>query len=433
MRSLAPRLSGAFLVSGTALLGFGLSWSTAMISVGEILLLLAAVFAWRQTLDARPWREPVMAAGLLLLAFIVARTLLPDQSMAAVHKINQYQELLLAPLAFAVWREPRQRRLLFACFIAGCAYLSAWLWASHASEHAYELAQRQRISASMSLAVAAYLLVLRAPPGPRKWPHLVLAAFFTLTVLFGIDGRTGQVVLLLLAACAAWVLAPRAWRVAAAVGVPALLVATALLSPAVEGRIGEMEAAWHSTKVPEESDSSGARLQLLRITREAVREHWLGGVGYSLYPQAHRAAAEAVYAGRPDGPVFLSRFWSSLNNPHNEYVMQVVGGGIAGLVLFLGWLGAGLWQARRAHSAALAGLVLAFALGCLFNSMLLDFMEGHLYVVLVGWLVAESRASAQRQRPGAAHDGRVEARSPEHARVAADELPAEAVQRVRRR
>ena len=392
------RLARPILVAGIVLLGLGLAWSTAMTSIGEVLLLIAAVLDWRQTLAARPWREPVMAVGLVLLAFIAARTLAADHTMAAWHRINQYQELVLAPLALAVLREPRHRRVLYACFITGCVYLMLWLWASHASEHAYEIAQRQRISASMSLAIAAYLLLLRAPRGPRKWLNFAAAALFTFTIFFGIDGRTGQVVLLLLAACAAWVLAPRGWRVVAAVGVPALLVATALLSPGVQGRMSEMEAAWHSTKVPDEADSSGIRLQLLRITREAVREHWLRGVGYSHYQEAHRAAAQVVYAGRPDGPVFLSRFWSSLNNPHDEYVMQAVGGGIAGLALFLAWLSAGLWQARRTHSAALAGLVLAFALGCLFNSMLLDFIEGHVYVVLMGWLVAEWRGRAAQAR-----------------------------------
>jgi O-antigen ligase len=393
MSAVAVRLSGVLVAAGTVLLGLGLAASTAAVAVGEVLLLAAVLVDWRRTAAAKPWREPVMALGLALLAFIALRTVMADPTLAGVRKINQYQELLFAPVLLAAWLEPRRQRLLFKCFIAGCVIVALWLWASHASQHTYELAQRQRIGASFALAVAAYLLVLRAPAAARRWPHIATAAFFALTIVFGIDGRTGLVVLVLLAACAAWVLAPKRWRILAAVGVPALLAAIALLSPGVQGRIDEMEAAWHSTQVPSEADSSGIRLQLLRITTEAVREHWLAGVGYSRYPQAHRAAAQAVYAGRPDGAVFLSRFWSSLNNPHSEYVMQVVGGGVAGAALFLAWLAAGLWQARRMHSPALAGLVLAFAAGCAVNSMLLDFVEGHLYVALVAWLVAEWRAA----------------------------------------
>ncbi|HEY8047572.1 MAG TPA: glycosyltransferase family 9 protein, partial [Ramlibacter sp.] len=391
MTPAAPRRWDTLVACGTLLLGFGLAWSTALVSVGGGLLVVACVLRFKQVAGLAPWREPVMAVGLLLLAFIIVRTLVSDTSMAAVHKINQYQELLLAPLFFAAWRDARHRRLLFASFIAGCAWVALAIWASHVSEHSYELAQRQRISAGFALAVAAYLLVLRAPAGPRKWPALATAAFFALTIVFGIDGRTGLVVLVLLAACGGWVLAPRRWRVLAAAGVPALLACAALLSPAVQGRIDEMQTAWNSTQVPGDADSTGVRLQLLRITGEAVREHWLEGVGYSRYPQAHRAAAEAVYAARPDGAAFLHRFWSSLNNPHDEYVMQLVGGGVIGAALFVAWLVAGLRQARRMHSAALAGLVLAFALGCVFNSMLLDFVEGHLYVALLAWTVAAHR------------------------------------------
>jgi heptosyltransferase-3 len=391
MTSSGPRHWDTLVATGTVLLALGLPWSTAMVAVGGGLLVIAFLWDWRTALEIKPWREPAMAIGLALLAFIVVRTVVADESIAALHRINQYHELIIAPVLLVVWRKPQHRRLLFAGFIAGCLFVALRIWGSHLSEHAYQLAQRQRISTSFALAIAAYLLLLRAPPGPRKWLPLAGSAFFALTIIFGIDGRTGLVVLVLLAACAAWVRAPRGWRVMAAVGMPALLAGAALLSPAVQGRIDEMEAALHSTKVPDEADSSGVRLQLLRITDEAVREHWLGGVGYSRYAQAHRAAAEALYAQRPDGDAFLRGFWSRLNNPHNEYVMQLVGGGILGLALFAGWLAAGLWHARRLHSAALAGIVLAFTLGCVFNSMLLDFIEGHLYVALLAWTIAEHR------------------------------------------
>jgi len=36
-------------------------------------------------------------------------------------------------------------------------------------------------------------------------------------------------------------------------------------------------------------------------------------------------------------------------------------------------------------------LCLAFALGGLFNSLLMDFVEGHLYIGLLAWLMAGMR------------------------------------------
>ncbi|HUR87723.1 MAG TPA: glycosyltransferase family 9 protein [Ramlibacter sp.] len=395
MTSTAPRHWDTLVAAGTVLLALGLPWSTSMVSIGGGLLAIAFLLRPGEVREVRSWHEPVMAVGLALFLFIAIRTLVSDASSDGWRRINQYHELLLAPVLLTVWRDPKHRRLFLACFIAACAFVALRLWASHVTEYTYKLAQRQRISASFAMAVAAYFLLLRAPSGPRKWPWVAGAAFFALTILFGIDGRTGLVVLFLLAACAAWVVAPRGWRVAAAVGVPAALIGAALLSPGVQGRIGEMQAAWHSTQVPNEADSSGVRLQILRITGEAMREHWLGGVGYSQYAQAHRAAAETVYAGMPQGQAFLQGFWTRLNNPHSEYVLQLVGGGIIALALFLAWLVAALWHARRMHSATLAGLVLAFAAGCAVNSMLLDFIEGHLYVALLAWVIAEHRFAPQ--------------------------------------
>ena len=61
--------------------------------------------------------------------------------------------------------------------------------------------------------------------------------------------------------------------------------------------------------------------------------------------------------------------------------MQLNGGGFIALLLFLAWLGFTFRQAIHARaqvSAPLVGLALAFAVGCLFNSMLLDFHRGAL-------------------------------------------------------
>jgi heptosyltransferase-3 len=52
-------------------------------------------------------------------------------------------------------------------------------------------------------------------------------------------------------------------------------------------------------------------------------------------------------------------------------------------------------HARAPVGGTLGGIALAFAVGCLFNSMLLDFVEGHFYVALLAWLLAENRYAPQ--------------------------------------
>ena len=67
------------VVAGTVLLALGLPWSTAMVSVGGGLLLLACVWDWKGALAVRPWREPAMAVGLVQLAIIVLRKAVSDE------------------------------------------------------------------------------------------------------------------------------------------------------------------------------------------------------------------------------------------------------------------------------------------------------------------------------------------------------------------
>jgi len=72
--------------------------------------------------------------------------------------------------------------------------------------------------------------------------------------------------------------------------------------------------------------------------------------------------------------------------------MQLVGGGVVALALFLAWLVAPMLRVphSRGVQASLIGIGLAFAFGCLFNSLLMDFVEGHFYVTLMTWLLAQS-------------------------------------------
>ena len=68
------------------------------------------------------------------------------------------------------------------------------------------------------------------------------------------------------------------------------------------------------------------------------------------------------------------------------------GGAVFAAVAFLGVFGAAPVQpgGLRLHQRhALTGLILAFALGSFMNAWLLDFTPGHVYVVLLAWLMSE--------------------------------------------
>jgi O-antigen ligase len=142
--------------------------------------------------------------------------------------------------------------------------------------------------------------------------------------------------------------------------------------------------------------SSEIRLRLVRYGAVLANEHYLLGAGYNHYAQIHEQAVRRDVGASPQADAVLAGPWVRTDNPHAEYLMQLVGGGLVALALFLGWLAAPLCRrdANGRTSTAIAGTVLAFAVGCLFNSLLMDFVEGHFYTALLAWLLARQARPA---------------------------------------
>jgi heptosyltransferase-3 len=238
---------------------------------------------------------------------------------------------------------------------------------------------------------------MRAHGRPRQLASWVLAGFLASTVLFAIDGRTGHVVLLALVPCVAWYRGAPRWRWAMVVGSPLVVLALALSSSAVESRLRETVAPPRNVANAALLTSTEIRMELLRLAAHLGRAHWATGVGFANYPHAHERAAHELYDRQEGTRSYLSMPWIRISNPHSEYLMQLLGGGIVALALFLIWLGLAFRRAALTPGPAggmLTGVALAFAVGCAFNSMLLNFGEGHLYMALLAWLVAESRWGA---------------------------------------
>jgi heptosyltransferase-3 len=386
-------------------LGFFLPFSSAGVSIAMGALLALALARPRATWRQAPWKEPVMAGGLVLLAYITVHTLWTSGLQeASWHAVNKYQELWMAPLLLVLLRDVRHREVFMRGLVIGAVLLALAHWAALvASAYAYLLNSR-RISAGFGLAICAFLVLMCGHSHDKPWRARALAAFLALTVLFAVDGRTGHVVLLVLAGCAGWSRSPRRWRLAGALGASLVTLALALSSSAVNTRLQETIAG--SQLGPDGTlTSTGIRIQLARLAFDLSKQYAFTGAGFANYPTVHEQAAQRRYGGNPATQPYLHSGWVRASNPHNEYAMQLVGGGIVSLALFLAWLGLAAREAARARSRAgttLAGIVLAFCVGCLFNAMLLDFVEGHFYMALLACLLAQIRDEKRKDlRAGA--------------------------------
>lgn len=399
-----PRWLDRSLGIALALLGFFLPTSVAgvslMLAVLLGLCLLTGPALWRNA----PWRDPVMAIGLLLLAYIALHTLwVSGFSGASLRAINRYHELLMAVILLAVFRLCTRRNLLLWGLLAGTLLYALVHWAALAWPALEAELGPKRISAGFLMALTAYVLLMLAPRLPRPWAVRAAAAFLAVTVVSVVGGRTGHVVLLLLVACAAWQHSPPRWRWLSVLVLPALVAALALGSGPVRERLGETLAG-STPRTDGDLTSTGIRIELMRNGLNLARQHALTGGGFAEYLRLSEASARELYAGDPQRRAYLDRPWVRSANPHNEYLMQLVSGGVLALALFLGWLVAPMLRASvgigdRTQSA-LIGVGLAFGVGCLFNSLLLDFVEGHFYVVLVTWLLARASVAVACGTPG---------------------------------
>lgn len=388
---------------GLAALGLFLPFSTAGTALSLAGLLVVALARPRRLWADQPWKEPVMAAGLVLLAYIGLHTLATSGwTEASLHSVNRYHELLFAPVLLFLLRQPRHRAVFFHALMAGAAVVAVACWIAFFTGP-YEVVSSRRISAGFVLALTAFLALLHARTASRPWVWHAVAALFAATVLFAIEGRTGHVLVLVLAIAAAWIQSPRRYRLAAAFAVPVLVLMLAVGSPAVKSRLQETLDG-SNLKGASEPTSTSIRIAMLHLAWDLSREHGLAGAGFANYGKLQEAAALERFGSDPGMAVHLRSGWHRGSNPHNEYAMQLVGGGVVALGLFLAWLGLAFWRAvttRLPLGGMIGGAALAFAVAALFNSLLRDFVEGHVYMGLLALLLAgiHDAAVAKRKAP----------------------------------
>ncbi|TFZ04841.1 O-antigen ligase family protein [Ramlibacter rhizophilus] len=375
-----------------AAFGFFLPMGPAGVSITLALLLVAAVALYPRLAFKPAWRNPVVAIGVALFAWTTLHTVWTSGFAwrEAIEAVNRYHELLL-PLLLIPLLHGRAREPFLQGLVAGVLVWAALHWVALAYPPlAVEIGPR-RISAGWTLATSAFLMLVLAPARSRPWLWRLGAGFLALTVLFAIGGRTGHIVLLALLALAAVLQAPRGRRLPTALAVLLAVAVLAVASPKVRERAAE---TWTGSAQLDGTalSSTDIRVQLALTALAMAREHGLTGVGHTRVAERHAEVTLERLHAQPSGRHHQDEFWVRLDNPHNEYLMQLIATGAVGFALFLAWVAAPLRQpGSRPDRHALLGLVVAFAIGCLFNSLLRDFIEGHYYAAVLSWLLARTR------------------------------------------
>ncbi len=397
----------ATAVWAIVLIGFSLPISTALdnILLGVVLIAFLLAGHFRERLRVL-LRNPAVIALAGLFVLIAGATLYGDAPVATRLKfLLKYSDLLLVILLIPLFVCERTRRHALVAFgaamvvtlllslLLSLGLLPPMKWLRGNPDNAVVF--RLQITHNLLMSFAAFLFAtaaLRETVRWKRWSLHVLVFLALVDVLFLVQGRTGQVVLLALMVY--FFSRHFGWRgFVAGVLVGALAVVAAwYLSSNFRDRVVLGTAEYEHSKTESAADSAssvGLRMEWYRNTLRMIGQRPLFGAGTGGFPDAYAAFVSDPAAHRP-------------TQPHNQYLMTAAEMGIVGLAALLAvfiWLWRSAVRIPDLLRRELArGLVLTFVIGCLFNSLLIDHTEGLFFV----WMAALAFSGVTRRQPGGA-------------------------------
>jgi O-antigen ligase len=386
------------------LLGITIPVSVAADHIVMVLFLVAWLVSGRLAPVARAVRDvPVAAAATLLLALLFLGGLWgPGTTAEYTHYLGKDKELLFVALWLPcfvepVWRQRAITALLWLIVIMlVVSYASAFgmfeLVGLGRGGYGDHTAFKNQITHGFLVALGAFLFAVRALSPEfgrtRRGVFAIAAVLAVVNVLAMIKGRTGYVVIVVLAAYL--VMSRLQWRARIAVFLAGVLAVGGLFTipgtfrDRVHGAVIEAQEWKPGTS---SATSIGQRLNFYSTSLAMIARRPLIGAGTGGFEAAYIEQVQGT--GTPPS-----------KNPHNQYLLVTGQLGVIGLAAFVGLLVVAWRGAVRLPTALekdmARGLVLAMATGCLFNSLLLDHTEGMLFC----WLLAVLYGG-YRRRPDA--------------------------------
>lgn len=396
-------------ISRGALVALGASIPISV--AADNVLLGAIVLAWLASgRVTSSWkdaaREPVVLFAWVWIAVHALGGLYSiGETHDVVRSIGKAAIFVLVPASVAMLDRPRDRELALYAFMAAIALtlaLSCLRGAGLIPPDAPLLKPvifsptvvfKYHLTQNLLMAFGAFAFAVQATRVRTRGARIALAAAAAgaaLNVLFLGDGRTGQVVLIVLIVYfGAWRAGWKGACAAAVVGAALFAAAYATPHSALHRRadlaVSEAREWEAQSGAP---SSTGQRLAFYTHSLQIIARHPLIGVGTGGFPEAY----ERHVRGTGTEPT---------RNPHNEYLLKGVEFGVLGIVLLaaLLWL---VWRRARvledpAHRGLARALVLTFAAASLTASTLSDHTEGLLFVWLVGVLFSSRGSAAERR------------------------------------
>jgi O-antigen ligase len=359
------------------IIGFSIPVSTSLSEIATTLFivcwLLAGNWAERWRLISR---NPIALLSLAMFAFLLLGMTWSSATWRGSGRcLLKYREFVYLPMLMTVLQDSHLKMRAMQGFVAGAAGMLAasyFEWLSGvdvglpSSTNDYVIA-KDRIIHSLLLAILVYFSAQELRRGRGRWRlHIGVIALSAPNILFLVQGRTGY---LLLGALTILFMTQHFGRRGLAFA--CLLVAATgcgayAVSETVQGRVAQTIAQIKNQFGHPKLHSWDPRLEYYEHTFTLIGRHPLRGTGTGSFNREYSRSAKSSGV-------------EATSDPHNEYLHLAVQLGLPGTALFIALL---VWQWRLAaqlpvwESQIGRGIVLAIAVGSLFNSLILSITGG---------------------------------------------------------
>lgn len=208
----------------------------------------------------------------------------------------------------------------------------------------------------------------------------VLYGFIALILYYFIffnTGRIGYIILYICLAVFTWHRAGFKGVMIGFVGLSLMMIFAYHFSDSFLMRINQLYTEIVSYCAGEALSPMGSRLDFIVNSGKLLLQHPVWGTGTGGFMSAYEAA-------------FASQLTVLTDNPHNQYLNQLVEWGLIGLFALL-WLFYRQWQSIQKLSGAqlilAQGIFLSFFIGCFFNSWIKNFTECHFYCLMTAYFI----------------------------------------------
>lgn len=375
---------------------FSIALSTAFMSIAMGLFVLAWIFSGNYHEKIKLIKNND-AASISIALFLLYALGMFYSSASWDERLSwwlKYHKLLYIPLIISVLTVEEYRKLAIKAFLTGMLMILAisylkWLGVvPHKDIGQGYFVFKGRIAHNIFMAYTMYLTLQLAIQSSnwKRWIWIVVSLLAAINIIFLVNGRSGQVIMLVLFVWFCW----EAWRWKSIKWLTMLAVVIAgfylLSSDLPKGRLLEIKQEVMNHDPSQAPTSSGIRLEFYKNSVALIQQNPFFGGGTGSFENEYRLLAETQKTVSTYVP-----------NPHNEFLLTGQELGIVGFLLLgaffvIPWILSyridAIQKNTSAEGYALRGLVLTLVVGSLFNSLLLDAGEGKFYCVLAGVLLS---------------------------------------------